>query len=95
MIDIGGGSTELILADIREPRFLSSTKVGAVRLTKEFVHCDPISKEELNYLKAYVRGMLERPVEEIWHNLQLNENPRLVGTSGTIETLALIHDLTD
>ena len=93
MIDIGGGSTELILADIREARFLSSTKVGAVRLTKEFVTSDPISKKELNYLKAYVRGMLERPVEEVWHNLQLNENPRLVGTSGTIETLAIIHAL--
>ena len=93
MIDIGGGSTELILADIKEARFLSSTKVGAVRLTKEFVTCDPISQIELNYLKAYVRGMLERPVEEIWHNLQLNENPRLVGTSGTIETLAVIHAL--
>ncbi len=93
MIDIGGGSTELILADIREARFLSSTKVGAVRLTKEFVTSDPISKKELNYLKAYVRGMLERPVEEIWHSLQLNENPRLVGTSGTIETLATIHAL--
>ncbi|MDJ0903895.1 MAG: Ppx/GppA phosphatase family protein [Xenococcus sp. MO_188.B8] len=93
MIDIGGGSTELILADIREARFLSSTKVGAVRLTKEFVTSDPISKKELNYLKAYVRGMLERPVEEIWHNMQLNENPCLVGTSGTIETLAIIHAL--
>jgi len=93
MIDIGGGSTEIILADIREARFLSSTKVGAVRLTKEFVQCDPISKEELNYLKAYVRGMLERPVDEVWVNLQLNENPRLVGTSGTIETLATIHAL--
>ena len=93
MIDIGGGSTELILADIREARFLSSTKVGAVRLTKEFVTSDPISKKELNYLKAYVRGMLERPVEEIWHNLQLNESPRMVGTSGTIETLAIIHAL--
>ena len=93
MIDIGGGSTELILADIREARFLSSTKVGAVRLTKEFVKCDPISKQELTYLKAYVRGMLERPVEEIWHNMQLNENPRMVGTSGTIETLAIIHAL--
>ncbi len=93
MIDIGGGSTELILADIREARFLSSTKVGAVRLTKEFVKSDPISKQELTYLKAYVRGMLERPVEEIWHELQLNENPRMVGTSGTIETLATIHAL--
>ncbi|HBW58527.1 MAG TPA: exopolyphosphatase, partial [Oscillatoriales bacterium UBA8482] len=37
IIDIGGGSTELILGDGWEPRFLSSTKVGAVRLTKDFV----------------------------------------------------------
>lgn len=93
MIDIGGGSTEIILADIREARFLSSTKVGAVRLTKEFVQCDPISRQELTYLKAYVRGMLERPVDEVWNSLELNENPRLVGTSGTIETLATIHAL--
>ncbi len=91
IIDIGGGSTELILADIHEPRFLSSTKVGAVRLAKEFVTTDPISETELNCLRAYVRGMLERSVDEIWSNLQLNEVPRTVGTSGTIETLAIIH----
>ncbi len=91
IIDIGGGSTELILADIHEPRFLSSTKVGAVRLFKEFVTTDPISETELNCLRAYVRGMLERSVDEIWANLQLNEIPRTVGTSGTIETLAIIH----
>lgn len=91
IIDIGGGSTELILADIHEPRFLSSTKVGAVRLSKEFVTTDPISDRELRVLRAYVRGMLERPVDEIWRNLQLNEVPRMVGTSGTIETLATIH----
>ena len=91
IIDIGGGSTELILADIHEPRFLSSTKVGAVRLAREFVTTDPISKEELKYLRAYVRGMLERSVDEIWQNLQLNEVPSLIGTSGTIQTLATIH----
>ena len=93
IIDIGGGSTELILADIHEPRCLSSTKVGAVRLSKEFVTTDPISNEELNWLRAYVRGMLERPVDEIWTNLQLNEYPRTIGTSGTIETLATINAL--
>jgi exopolyphosphatase/guanosine-5'-triphosphate,3'-diphosphate pyrophosphatase len=93
IVDIGGGSTELVLADIHEPRFLSSTKIGAVRLKAEFVHSDPISESELNYLRAYVRGMLERSVEEIWQKLQLNETPRLIGTSGTIETLATIHAL--
>ena len=93
IIDIGGGSTELILADIHEPRCLSSTKVGAVRLSKEFVTTDPISNEELNYLRAYVQGMLERPVDEIWANLQLNEYVRTIGTSGTIETLVTIHAL--
>lgn len=91
IIDIGGGSTELILADIHEPRFLSSTKVGAVRLSKEFVTTDPISDSELKVLRAYVKGMLERPVDEIWRNLQLNEVPRIIGTSGTIETIAAIH----
>ena len=93
IIDIGGGSTELILADDKEARFLSSTKIGAVRLTKEFVHSDPISESELNYLRAYIRGMLERSTDEIWQNLQLNERPRLVGTSGTIETLATVQAL--
>ncbi|MGF1541852.1 MAG: HD domain-containing protein [Pleurocapsa sp.] len=93
IIDIGGGSTEIILADIHEPRCLSSTKIGAVRLSQEFVTTDPISEEELNYLRAYVRGMLERPIDEVWGKLQLNELPRTIGTSGTIETLATINAL--
>ncbi|GAB4370501.1 MAG: Ppx/GppA phosphatase family protein [Elainellaceae cyanobacterium] len=91
IIDIGGGSTELILGDGREPRTLSSTKVGAVRLTAEFVHTDPISTSEFQYLQAYVRGMLERSVDEVLKHLQPGEVPVMVGTSGTIETLAAIH----
>lgn len=91
IIDIGGGSTELILGDGDEPRFLSSTKVGAVRLTKEFITTDPISIFEFNVLQAYIRGMLERAIGELKANLKPGERPRLVGTSGTIETLAEIH----
>ncbi|HAJ63923.1 MAG TPA: exopolyphosphatase [Cyanobacteria bacterium UBA8543] len=91
IIDIGGGSTELILGDSHEPRSLSSTRVGAVRLTAEFVTTDPISNSELQYLQAYVRGNLERSVEELRAHLEAGEQPRLVGTSGTIETLATIH----
>jgi exopolyphosphatase/guanosine-5'-triphosphate,3'-diphosphate pyrophosphatase len=91
IIDIGGGSTELILADSREARTLSSTKVGAVRLTSEFVTTDPISNLEFLYLQAFARGQLERAVEDLQAHLQPGEKPRLIGTSGTIETLAAIH----
>ncbi len=91
IIDIGGGSTELILGDSHQARTLTSTKVGAVRLTSELITTDPISTTEFQYLQAYARGMLERSVEEILANLELGESPRLVGTAGTIETLAMIH----
>jgi exopolyphosphatase/guanosine-5'-triphosphate,3'-diphosphate pyrophosphatase len=91
IIDIGGGSTELILGDGHEPRSLSSTKVGAVRLTAEHITTDPISNSEFVALQSYIRGMLERSVEDLQAHLRPGEVPRLVGTSGTIETLAAIH----
>lgn len=91
IIDIGGGSTELILGDSHAPRSLTSTKVGAVRLTREFITTDPISDREFQYLQAYIRGRLERAVEDILANIEPGEKPRLVGTSGTIETLAALH----
>jgi exopolyphosphatase / guanosine-5'-triphosphate,3'-diphosphate pyrophosphatase len=90
IIDIGGGSTELILGDSDEPRTLSSTKIGAVRLTADFVPKNPVSDRELIYLQAFVRGQLERATDEIKANLRVGETPKLVGTSGTIETLAAI-----
>ena len=90
IIDIGGGSTELVLGDSDEPRTLSSTKIGAVRLTAEFVPKNPVSDRELIYLQAFVRGQLERATDEIKANLRAGETPKLVGTSGTIETLAAI-----
>jgi exopolyphosphatase / guanosine-5'-triphosphate,3'-diphosphate pyrophosphatase len=90
-IDIGGGSTELILGDGHEPRTLSSTKIGAVRLTSEFITTDPISAEQFQYLRAYIRIMLEHPIDELQSHLSLGEKPKLVGTSGTIESLAQIH----
>ena len=94
IIDIGGGSTELILGTGEPHRFLSSTKVGAVRLTARFVATDPISDEEYTYLRAYVRGRMEPAVGDLKQYLHGDERLRLVGTSGTIECLAMLiaHD---
>ncbi|NJK74672.1 MAG: Ppx/GppA family phosphatase [Microcoleus sp. SU_5_6] len=91
IIDIGGGSTELILGDALEPRCLTSTKIGAVRLTGEFVKTDPISRDEFAYLLAYIRIALERPIEELRSHFKAGESLRLIGTAGTIETLAAIN----
>jgi exopolyphosphatase / guanosine-5'-triphosphate,3'-diphosphate pyrophosphatase len=90
IIDIGGGSTELILGDSQQPRSLSSTKIGAVRLTAELVTTDPIVDREFTYLQAFVRGQLERPIEDLKANLRVGETYKMVGTSGTIETLAMM-----
>jgi len=91
IIDIGGGSTELILGTGEPHRFLSSTKVGAVRLTGQFISTNPISEMEFNYLRAYVRGMLEPPTDDLKRHLTPQETPKLVGTSGTIECLAALN----
>jgi exopolyphosphatase / guanosine-5'-triphosphate,3'-diphosphate pyrophosphatase len=93
ILDIGGGSTELILGDGREPRTLSSTKIGAVRLTAEFITNNPVSDLEYTYLQAFIRRQLERPIEEILANLQPGETPKMVGTAGTIETIAAMLNL--
>lgn len=93
IIDIGGGSTELILGDSHEPRTLSSTKIGAVRLTAECITANPVSDRAFIYLQAFVRGQLERAVEDIQANLQSGELPKMVGTAGTIETLATVLNL--
>ncbi len=90
IIDIGGGSTELILGTGEPHRYLSSTKVGAVRLTAQFVTSNPISDLEFTALRAYVRGMLELPVRELKQQLAPQEPIRLIGTSGTIECLAAL-----
>jgi exopolyphosphatase / guanosine-5'-triphosphate,3'-diphosphate pyrophosphatase len=90
VIDIGGGSTELILGTGEPHRYLSSTKVGAVRLTAQFVKTNPISDGEFLSLRAYVRGLLELPIQEMRAKLDSQETVRLIGTSGTIECLAAL-----
>jgi exopolyphosphatase/guanosine-5'-triphosphate,3'-diphosphate pyrophosphatase len=100
LIDIGGGSTEMILGDGRDPTYLSSTKIGAVRLTDLFITTDPISQTEYDRLLGYILGSIERPTEDLKSILKSNikgdnsqslKSLKAIGTSGTIETLAILH----
>src|SRR5262249_16424203 len=65
VVDIGGGSTELAVTIGREPAVLISLKLGAVRLTEQYVTSDPISEKQLRRLRSELRKVLEQRVREI------------------------------
>jgi exopolyphosphatase/guanosine-5'-triphosphate,3'-diphosphate pyrophosphatase len=90
IIDIGGGSTELILADGRDARVLSSTRIGAVRLQREFCQSDPLPAERRSFLIAYIQGAMDPAVSQVKAGLQPGQVPQLVATSGTAMALAAL-----
>ena len=87
IIDIGGGSTELILANNQDTKALTSSRVGAVRLKNDFFVDNNLSKSRVNFLKTFIKGSLEPSVGKIKNRLKRNESITLIATSGTATTL--------
>ena len=83
LLDIGGGSTELILADSHDARALTSTRVGAVRLQRDFIKDDPISLQRQAFLQTFIQGLLEPAVDKVRRRIRPGESPVMVATSGT------------
>jgi exopolyphosphatase/guanosine-5'-triphosphate,3'-diphosphate pyrophosphatase len=54
VIDIGGGSTELVLGRAGEVTYYTSTQIGVVRHSERHLHSDPPSADELRALRADV-----------------------------------------
>jgi exopolyphosphatase/guanosine-5'-triphosphate,3'-diphosphate pyrophosphatase len=64
VIDVGGGSTELVIGRGREVSFHVSTQIGVVRHSERHLHSDPPSSAELAELQDQVRAELEAVVPE-------------------------------
>ena len=80
VMDIGGGSTELILGEGPEPRALESLHLGCVSMTERFFAGGRISAD--GFRRARTAAQLElRPVKAFFRNA---ENVEAIGTSGTI-----------
>jgi exopolyphosphatase/guanosine-5'-triphosphate,3'-diphosphate pyrophosphatase len=84
--DIGGGSTEIIVADGERRSFLS-VPLGVIKLS-EFVDSYPLSDKTKNLISAQIKDLIKPlqlksllPPEEI-------KGPVLIGTGGTVTTLA-------
>jgi exopolyphosphatase / guanosine-5'-triphosphate,3'-diphosphate pyrophosphatase len=90
LIDIGGGSTELIVTEEGRIRSDRSLDLGAVYLFERFLRSDPPGEEELGLLRRAVRSGLDAWEEELFRETGCRpESPAVVaGTAGTITTLA-------
>lgn len=87
-LDIGGGSSELVVGDNHNYQFLDSLKLGAIRLTNQFLdeHPGPVSAGLWAKLQARVRSTLAPAAREIAQR----GFARMYGSSGTIMSLAEI-----
>lgn len=83
VIDIGGGSTELIIGKHFKHKLLTSRNIGCVSYTKQFFSDGIINAKRFN--KAEIKA--EQEIEVIFANY-INEGwQNVIGTSGTIKSI--------
>jgi exopolyphosphatase / guanosine-5'-triphosphate,3'-diphosphate pyrophosphatase len=79
VVDVGGGSTELVLGDASGMRGDRSVDVGSVRMTERFLHTDPPTSSEL-----------EACAEAVYDALPELHADRAIGVAGTVTTIGAL-----
>jgi len=96
VIDVGGGSTELVIGRAGVVLGSVSTQLGCVRLTERALHGDPVTPDE----RADARGVAEAVLREglvtlgqqvAAHGVALRDLRTVVAVAGTATTLAALH----
>lgn len=87
MMDIGGGSVEFILGTQQSVLWKKSFEIGGQRMLDLFHYHDPILPEETQNLFAY----LDSNLQELTTAIREFQPTRLVGASGTFDTLSDIY----
>ena len=85
LLDIGGGSTEIIAARGEEPESSWSLPLGSVRLTEFFVKTDPPSRKEARLVDEAVQDA----VGQI-DPLMVGKFKRILGAAGTVAAVAAL-----
>ncbi|MFN3346122.1 MAG: Ppx/GppA family phosphatase [Chloroherpetonaceae bacterium] len=83
VIDIGGGSTELILGDSHGIREKVSLDIGSVRLTERFFHAQPPSAESFAQAHSFLIDVFSNELSRF-----ISGRESVIGVAGTIVTLA-------
>jgi len=86
IVDVGGGSTELVAGEPDGVRWHDSLDIGSVRLTERFLRSDPPTTDELEACADAVRALLAERVPD-----ELRSSTRsAVGVAGTITSIAAL-----
>ena len=91
VIDIGGGSTELVVGHGLEPELLRSFKLGHVRLTDRFFPGGDVKQSSIDSCRTFIRSFLARAAVTI-HEAGVDI---VAGSSGTFETVARLASVSD
>ena len=86
IVDLGGGSTELVAADEDGVRWHDSLDMGSVRLTERFLHSDPPTGSELDACANAVRALL---AERVPDGVRAAASTA-IGVAGTITSVAAL-----
>ena len=84
VIDVGGGSTEVLGVDREGQVRGCSVDVGSVRLTEMFIRNDPITKGEMRKVDSYIDRCLQEKKTQIFCA------EKVVAVAGTPTTLAAV-----
>lgn len=88
MMDIGGGSTELLLADGETILAAVSTGLGVVKLTESCLRSDPPIPAQLEMVRRTAAERLDRARKAELRDIALRD--AFVGTAGTVTSLAAV-----
>jgi exopolyphosphatase / guanosine-5'-triphosphate,3'-diphosphate pyrophosphatase len=82
IMDIGGGSTEFIIADENEVLWQRSYELGVSRLMEKFKPSDPLSPADEQQLDSF----LEKEVDEMIEQTKVHGVKLMIGSSGSFDT---------
>ena len=88
LVDIGGGSTELVISDGSRVLLTESLPLGVVRLADLFGRNDPPSDKDRKAMKKAIRRVARRAADAV----RKKGFKTCVGSSGTIQSLSLVHE---
>ena len=83
LVDLGGGSLELVLVKNRRALWMKSAKLGAARMMERFLLDDPPSSAQCRRLENHLAEQIGEPLR----TARRAGVVRAIGTSGTINTL--------